>query len=219
MGHQLEENNGEKRYRIDGQIEKSPTGEQTSDSAVEESGTKRSAKWSRNKLIWTGAAAAVGVLLLAGGLALIGIKMAHKFHLIEERECHSSCDSCLGLCGALHNRSLDIYFNCSEQCRAAHSERCSERCTILAGEHLENFTRYLDKKSLLRQPPNNANATLTARANPELCAAAAITCANSFRVCSEHCRGENWFTQPGCYFNCALAIIQCVAAIIGCAGS
>ena len=215
MGKQLEESNEEKKHRIDGHTEKRPIDEQISDAGVaaEESGQKRSVKWSRGKLICTGAATAVGVLLLAGGLTLICIKMVHKFQIIERRECISSCDSCLNQCGSLHNRSLARYFNCSERCRALHSERCNEHCTNLAGEHLENFSWQVGNESLLRPPP--VNSTQTGRVNPALCTAASNACADAFSICRENCRDEKWYSKPDCVLNCSLAIIQCVAVLVG----
>ena len=198
------------------QGEKNPIDEQTSDASAtaEEGGKKRSVKCSRGTLICTGIATAI-VVLLVGGLILLGFKMAQKYKFEGQQECHRSCDACLGKCDSLPNRSLASYFNCSEKCRAVHSERCNEHCTIQAGEHLRSVIRQFDNKLLL-QSSTPINATHTARANLWMCANVLSTCAASLRVCQEHCNGEWWFTKPVCLFNCSISIINCIGSIVGC---
>ena len=198
--------------------EKGSIDDQTSNACAiaEKGGKKKAVKWSRVVLICAVAATDIVVLLLVGGIIFLGIKVAQVSGFEERQTCATSCGSCLDQCGSLYDRSLAKYLNCSDQCRAVHSERCNESCTIQAGEQLENFIVQFDNGSLVQEQSTRTNSTLEGKVNPLLCAVAVYNCRDAYNVCRNNCRGKSWWKKPGCYVGCSVALFRCLSALVGC---
>ena len=216
MGQPQEAIDKEKKLRIEDQNEKGSIDDQASDACAiaEKGGKKKAVKWSRVALICAVAATDIVVLLLGGGIIFLGIKVAQVSGFEERQECATNCGSCLGQCGSVYNRSLVKYLNCSDQCRALHSDRCNESCTIQAGEQLDNFILLFGNESLLQEL--STNSTQIGRVNALSCGVAVYNCRNAYSVCHNNCKGKKWWKKPACILGCSLALFKCLSALVGC---